>query len=65
MTRTPDVAAAARQRAVAAVDNDIAQVLRAEINRQNMGLELIASENFASAAVLEAMGTVMSEILPE
>ena len=60
MTRTLDAAAAARQRAVAEVDNDIAQVLRAEINRQNTGLELIASENFASAAVLEAMGSVLT-----
>ncbi len=60
MTRTLDIAAAARQRAVAEVDNDIAQVLRAEINRQNTGLELIASENFASAAVLEAMGSVLT-----
>ena len=60
MTRTLDIAAAARQRAVAEVDDDIAQVLRAEINRQNTGLELIASENFASAAVLEAMGSVLT-----
>ncbi len=60
MTRTLDIAAAARQRAVAEVDDDIAQVIRAEINRQNTGLELIASENFASAAVLEAMGSVLT-----
>ena len=60
MTKMLDVAAAGRQRAVAAVDNDIAQVIRAEINRQNTGLELIASENFASAAVLEAMGSVLT-----
>ena len=60
MTRALDIAGTDRQRAVAEVDNDIAQVLRAEINRQNMGLELIASENFASAAVLEAMGSVLT-----
>ena len=60
MTRALDIAGTDRQRAVAEVDNDIAQVIRAEINRQNMGLELIASENFASAAVLEAMGSVLT-----
>ena len=43
MTRTLDTAAAARQRAVAEVDNDIAQVLRADNNRPNPGLELIAA----------------------
>ena len=32
----------------------------AEARRQNDGLELIASENFVSRAVLEAMGTVMT-----
>ena len=60
MTRTPDAADAARRRTVAEVDGDVAQVIRAEVDRQNMGLELIASENFASAAVLEATGSVLT-----
>ena len=60
MTRPLDIAVATHQRRVAEVDDDIAQVIHAEINRQNMGLELIASENFASAAVLEAMGSVLT-----
>ena len=60
MTKTLDAADAARQRTVAEVDGDVAQVIRAEIDRQNGGLELIASENFASAAVLEAMGSVLT-----
>ena len=60
MTKTLDAADAARQRTVAEVDGDVAQVIRAEIDRQNGGLELIASENFASVAVLEAMGSVLT-----
>ena len=60
MTRTPDAADAARRRTVAEVDGDVAQLIRAEVDRQNGGLELIASENFASAAVLEATGSVLT-----
>jgi glycine hydroxymethyltransferase len=36
------------------------QILAREVERQNMGLELIASENFVSRAVLEAMGSVLT-----
>jgi glycine hydroxymethyltransferase len=42
------------------VDPDIAKALRAEAQRQNRNLELIASENFVSEAVLEALGSVMT-----
>jgi len=42
------------------VDPEIAKALRAEAERQNRNLELIASENFVSEAVLEAMGSVMT-----
>ena len=42
------------------VDPEIAKVLRAEAERQSRNLELIASENFVSEAVLEAMGSVMT-----
>jgi glycine hydroxymethyltransferase len=41
-------------------DPDIHTAIAREIHRQNDGLELIASENFASRAVLEAMGSVMT-----
>jgi glycine hydroxymethyltransferase len=41
-------------------DPDIYTALRNETNRQNTKLELIASENFVSPAVLEAMGSVMT-----
>ena len=42
------------------VDPEVFTAVRAEENRQLDGLELIASENFASPAVLEAMGTVLT-----
>ncbi len=43
-----------------ATDPDIADALRRELQRQREGLELIASENFVSPAVLEAMGSVLT-----
>ena len=45
---------------VAAADPAIASALRDERRRQNVGVELIASENFVSPAVLAAMGSVMT-----
>jgi glycine hydroxymethyltransferase len=47
-------------RALAAADPDIARAITQEIQRQQSGLELIASENFVSAAILEAAGTVLT-----
>src|SRR3954468_10056234 len=41
-------------------DPQIAQAIANEANRQHEGLELIASENFVSLAVLEAAGSVMT-----
>ena len=41
-------------------DPDVFDAIVAEAKRQADGLELIASENFVSRAVLEAMGTVMT-----
>jgi len=42
------------------VDPEIADVVRAETERQARNLELIASENFVSEAVLEAVGSVLT-----
>jgi len=42
------------------VDPDIAKAIRDETVRQARNLELIASENFVSEAVLEAVGSVMT-----
>ena len=41
-------------------DPEIYEAIQQEVQRQNDGLELIASENFASRAVLEAMGTPLT-----
>ncbi len=40
------------------IDPDVAQHLELELGRQRNNLELIASENFVSKAVLEALGSV-------
>ncbi len=45
---------------LADVDPDIAKALREEAQRQHRNLELIASENFVSEAVLEAAGSVLT-----
>jgi glycine hydroxymethyltransferase len=47
-------------RTIAEADPEIAEALRNELHRQNNGLELIASENFVSRAVLEAAGSVLT-----
>ncbi|MEP6728996.1 MAG: serine hydroxymethyltransferase, partial [bacterium] len=41
-------------------DAEIAALIGDEITRQNDGLELIASENFVSPAVMEAMGSPLT-----
>ena len=45
---------------LAAADPAVYQLIRREVERQEHGLELIASENFVSVAVLEAMGTALT-----
>jgi glycine hydroxymethyltransferase len=57
MTKTE---APSRWRSLADTDPDIAATLDRELHRQNSGLELIASENFVSQAVLEAAGSVLT-----
>jgi glycine hydroxymethyltransferase len=47
-------------RTLAEADPEIADAIRRERQRQNDGLELIASENFVSRAVLEAAGSVLT-----
>lgn len=41
-------------------DLEVFQAIQKEVERQNNGLELIASENFVSRAVLEAMGSPLT-----
>ncbi len=47
-------------RPVAEVDPEIAEVLALELERQQRTLEMIASENFAPASVLECQGSVLT-----
>jgi glycine hydroxymethyltransferase len=54
-TETPS-----RWRTLSATDPEIADAIAHEQHRQNSGLELIASENFVSQAVLQAAGSVMT-----
>ena len=49
-----------RRASLAQVDPVIAALIRRETERQEFGLELIASENFVSVAVLEAMGSPLT-----
>ena len=54
-TETPS-----RWRTLSATDPEIDAAIKNEQHRQNTGLELIASENFVSQAVLQAAGSVMT-----
>ncbi|GIL88389.1 hypothetical protein Vretimale_15031 [Volvox reticuliferus] len=45
---------------LAEVDPDLYDIIEKEKNRQFKGLELIPSENFVSASVMEAVGSVMT-----
>ena len=45
---------------VASFDPELASMMNAELSRQQDGLELIASENFASPAVIAAMGSILT-----
>src|SRR2546430_12183984 len=49
-----------RRTPLAKADPTVFQLIRREVERQEHGLELIASENFVSVAVLEAMGTALT-----
>jgi glycine hydroxymethyltransferase len=46
--------------AVEKVDPEIAEAILAEVHRENTKIELIASENFSSTAVLAALGTPLT-----
>ena len=41
-------------------DPDVSAIMQRELHRQEYGLELIASENFASPAVIAAMGSILT-----
>src|SRR5436190_688389 len=54
------MAPASMDRPLSEVDPEVARLIREETKRQAEGLELIASENFVSEAVLEAQGSVLT-----
>ena len=56
----PNAAISPMQRSLADTDPELADAVRQEARRQADGIELIASENFVSAAVLEAAGSVLT-----
>lgn len=45
---------------IQAVDMEVADAITKEFDRQNSHIELIASENWVSPAVMSAMGSVMT-----
>src|SRR5689334_19772999 len=47
-------------RSLSTVDPEIFDAIQQEVDRQNTRLELIASENFTSEAILEAAGSVLT-----
>jgi glycine hydroxymethyltransferase len=60
MSTTSTASRAAFSRTLAETDPEIFSTIHREVARQNSGLELIASENFVSLAVLEAAGSVLT-----
>ncbi len=48
------------EQSLSEVDSDVAGAIGSEVERQENNIELIASENFVSRAVLEAAGSVMT-----
>src|SRR5436305_10154011 len=56
----PTSASTRMSRPLADADSAVAAAIDHEAQRQHEGLELIASENFVSEAVLEAMGSVFT-----
>ena len=49
---------------IQAVDMEVADAITKEFDRQNSHIELIASENWVSPAVMSAMGSVMTNKYP-
>ncbi|WP_457966237.1 serine hydroxymethyltransferase [Arthrobacter sp. D1-29] len=60
MTTTATTTAAVSNQSLAELDPEIAAVLDQELGRQRGTLEMIASENFAPRAVMEAQGSVLT-----
>jgi glycine hydroxymethyltransferase len=50
----------ASQKKLSETDQEIADLITQDLNRQNTHIHLIASENFASRAVMEASGSILT-----
>ena len=59
-TQTPATSGPVQNRPLAQADPVVAEAIAHEVARQHEGLEMIASENFVSRAVLEAAGSVFT-----
>lgn len=55
-----EIAERAQMPMLSEYDPEVAAMIRREVERQRHGIELIASENFVSEAVMEAMGTPLT-----
>ncbi|GAB7028725.1 serine hydroxymethyltransferase [Streptomyces sp. NPDC021749] len=60
MATTPSTTISPLSRSLGELDPDVADAVNAELRRQRSTLEMIASENFAPAAVMEAQGSVLT-----
>ena len=60
MTQQTETVLSRMRRSLAVVDPEVARAIQDETRRQATGLELIASENFVSSAILEAAGSVLT-----
>src|ERR1700741_5361538 len=56
----PSQTSSVQNRVLAQADPVVAQAIANEVARQHEGLEMIASENFVSRAILEAAGSVFT-----
>jgi glycine hydroxymethyltransferase len=59
-SQTVSAQTASQNRTLAQADPAVAQAIANEVARQHEGLEMIASENFVSRAVLEAAGSIFT-----
>ena len=50
----------ASQESLSSVDKEVAGLIDSDLGRQNSHIHLIASENFASKAVMEASGSILT-----
>ncbi len=60
MNSSPEVLSPSKKESGMSRDTEVFDLIRKELERQRNGIELIASENFASLQTIQAMGNVMT-----